>query len=235
MVTTFVHEQTQILVVEDDIEVAELVCEQLEAAGFPTFWAQRGEDAISILENQRAGLVLLDLSLPDVDGFDLLYKVRAQSPIPIIVISGYSQNTDKVRAFEAGADDFISKPYASSILIARIKALIRRVGIPTNVETRLSVGPIEIDITRRQTFLRGKKLHLTPTEYSILVTLMRNTGQVVSHNELMQNVWGDQYGADFSVLRVNISRLRTKLGDSSRQPRLILTIPGGGYTLTTGR
>jgi two-component system KDP operon response regulator KdpE len=163
----------------------------------------------------------------------VLRTVREQSFLPMIILSGFTQEHDKVVALEAGADDFLSKPFIPEELIARVGALLRRVKWTPVAEPRLAVRQLELDLARRQATMRGKRLHLTPIEYGILTTLMRKAGQVVSHDELLRNVWGEQYEGDFSVLRVNISRLRQKLEDNPRHPNYVVTVPGQGYTMPT--
>ncbi len=141
-----------------------------------------------------------------------------------------------MHALEAGADDYLGKPFSPEELVARIQALLRRIEWTPQPETKLVINQLEVDIPHRQVRIRGQKKHLTPVEYGLLVTLMRSAGQIVSHDELLRSVWGDQYiEGDYSVLRVNISRLRQKLEENPRRPTYILTVPGEGYRMPTGR
>jgi two-component system KDP operon response regulator KdpE len=179
--------------------------------------------------------VLLDLNLPDISGLDVLRSVRSHSFLPMIVLSGYGQDRDRVHALEAGADDFLAKPFSPEELVARVKALLRRVEWTPKPETHLRVRDLELDMPRRQAMIRGQRLHLTPIEYGILVMLMKSAGQVITHDELLKAVWGDQYKNDFSVLRVNISRLRQKLEENARRPAYVVTAPGQGYWMPTNR
>jgi DNA-binding response OmpR family regulator len=153
----------------------------------------------------------------------------------MIVLSGFGKDRDRVVALEAGADDYMAKPFSPEELVARVKALLRRVEWTPKPETHLRVRELELDMPRRQATIRGIRLHLTPIEYGILVKLMRNAGQVIDHDELLRSVWGDQYRGDFSVLRVNISRLRQKLEENPRRPAYIVTAPGQGYWMPTNR
>lgn len=228
-------ETRQILVVEDDSNVAEMVLSLLHNAGFHTSTVDDGSKALEYIASASPDLILLDLDLPDINGMEVLRRVRDRSFIPMIVISGYNREGDKVQALEAGADDFLAKPFSPEELIARIQALLRRIQWTPQPETRLVVYQLEMDIPQRQARIRGRKLHLTPVEYGLLVTLMRSAGQVVSHDELLRSVWGEQYEGDYSVLRVNISRLRQKLEENPRRPAYILTVPGEGYRMPTGR
>lgn len=228
-------ETLQILVVEDDEDTAEVVTTLLRDAGFEAFAVDEGRVALDEISAAQPDLVLLDINLPDINGLEVLRTVRANSFLPMIVLSGFGKERDRVLALEAGADDYMSKPFSPEELIARVRALLRRVEWTPKPETKLTVRRLELDMPRRQAQINGKRLHLTPIEYGILVTLMRNAGKVVSHDDLLRAVWGENYRGDFSVLRVNISRLRQKLEDNPRRPAYIVTVPGQGYWMPTGR
>ncbi|NDJ59930.1 MAG: response regulator transcription factor [Chloroflexi bacterium] len=231
---TLSEEQTrQILIVEDDSDTAEVVGTLLENAGYVAVAVARGDLALHEISTTPPDLVLLDINLPDMNGLDVLRQVRINSLLPLIVISGFTQERDKVLALEAGADDYMVKPFSPEELIARVGALLRRVDWTPPLEPKLTVRQLEVDMARRQATLRSKKLHLTPIEYGILVALMRNAGQVISHDDLLRNVWGEQYEGDYSVLRVNISRLRQKMEENPRRPTYIVTVPGQGYCMPT--
>jgi DNA-binding response OmpR family regulator len=228
-------ETLNVLIVEDDEDTAEVVTTLLRDAGYETTTVDHGREALSEIAHEAPDLVLLDLNLPDVSGLEVLKAVRARSFLPMIVISGYGKDRDRVMALEAGADDYMSKPFSPEELIARVRALLRRVEWTPKPETKLVVRRLELDMPRRQAAISGRRLHLTPIEYGILVTLMRNAGKIVGHDDLLRAVWGDNYRGDFSVLRVNISRLRQKLEDNPRRPTYIVTVPGQGYWMPTGR
>jgi DNA-binding response OmpR family regulator len=234
MVTSFDSQDMDILIVEDDEDTAEVVCTLLEDAGFKTRAVECGEDAIEQINDARPDLVLLDLNLPDIDGIDVLRSVRSHSFLPMIVLSGFGRDRDRVVALEAGADDYMTKPFSPEELIARVKALLRRVEWTPRPSTHLRVREMELDIPRRQAVIHGRKMHLTPIEYGILVILMKNAGQIVSHDTLLDAVWGDHHKRDYSVLRVNISRLRQKLEENPRRPVYIVTAPGEGYWMPAG-
>ncbi|GAB4337826.1 MAG: response regulator transcription factor [Phototrophicales bacterium] len=225
----------QILVVEDDEDTAEVVCTLLQEAGYDAVAVDTGELALGEISSQTPDLVLLDLKLPDMNGLEILKTVREHSFLPMIVLSGYGKDRDRVQALELGADDYMNKPFSPEELIARIKALLRRVEWTPKPETKLKVRQLELDMPRRQAAINGKKLHLTPIEYGILVTLMKNAGKIVTHDELLRAVWGDQYKGDFSVLRVNVSRLRQKLEENPRRPTYIVTVPARGYWMPISR
>lgn len=224
-----------VLVIEDDEDTAEMVCNLLETAGYEAVAVSDGSTALDEIAMIAPDLVLLDIHLPDINGLEILKKVRSHSFLPMIVMSGYERDRDRVVALEAGADDFMAKPFAPDELVARVKALLRRVDWTPKPETQITVRKLELNLPRRQATINGKRLSLTPIEYNILLTLMRHAGKVISHDELLQAVWGDSYRGDYSVLRVNVSRLRQKLEENPRRPTYIVTVPGRGYWMPTGR
>ncbi len=226
-----VQDNRQILIVEDDDDTAEVVCTLLNEAGYNAVSVDRGEAALTEIASTSPDLVLLDLNLPDINGLDVLRQVRERSFLPMIVLSGFTKERDKVNALEAGADDYLSKPFSPDELVARVKALLRRINWTPQPETKLNVRQLELDIPRRHAFIRGQPLRLTPIEYGLLVTLMRNAGQIVTHDDLLRGVWNDEYVGDYSVLRVNISRLRQKIELNPRHPAYIVTVPGQGYRM----
>jgi two-component system KDP operon response regulator KdpE len=229
------EETLHVLVVEDDEDTAEVVTTLLKDAGFEASAVDEGRVALDEITRLRPDLVLLDINLPDINGLEVLRTVRAHSFLPMIVLSGFGKERDRVNALESGADDYMSKPFSPEELIARVRALLRRVEWTPKPETKLHVRRLELDMPRRQAMMNGNRLHLTPIEYGILVTLMRSAGKVISHDELLRAVWGENYRGDFSVLRVNISRLRQKIEDNPRRPTYIVTVPGQGYWMPTGR
>lgn len=232
---TVLERTMQVLIVEDDDDTAEVVRTLLKDVGFDAYSVDKGEDALALISTSSPDLVLLDINLPDMNGIDILRSVRSHSFLPMIVISGFGKDRDRVLALEAGADDYLAKPFSPDELIARVKALMRRVEWTPKPETKLAVRRLELDLPRRQATIRGKKLHLTPIEYGILVTLMRRAGKVITHDDLLRAVWGDNYRGDYSVLRVNISRLRQKVEENARRPTYIVTVPGQGYWMPTGK
>lgn len=225
------RDNRQILIVEDDEDTAEVVSTLLNQAGYNAVTVERGEEALYNIASTPPDLVLLDINLPDINGLDVLRQVRTHSFLPMIVVSGFTRERDKVTALEAGADDYLAKPFSPEELVARVAALLRRIDWTPQPETKLTVRQLELDIPRRQAKIRGKALHLTPIEYGLLVTMMRNAGQLVTHEELLRAVWGEEYGDEYSVLRVNISRLRQKIEQNPRHPAYIVTVPGQGYRM----
>lgn len=223
------QDSMQILVVEDDDDTSEVICTLLENAGYRPHPVATGEDALESISRLAPDLVLLDIKLPDISGMEILRTVRAYSFLPMIILSGVGQDRDRVIALESGADDYLNKPFSPEELVARVRALLRRVEWTPNREITLRVRNLELDMPRRQVILNSKRLHLTPVEYGILVTLMRRAGEVVTHDELLQAVWGDNFSGGYSVLRVNVSRLRQKVEANPRRPTYVVTAPGRGY------
>lgn len=226
-------ETRQILIVEDDDDTAEVMVTMLRDSGFETDAVATGSHALAHFRSASPDIILLDLELPDIHGIEIIKRVRAQSFLPMIVISGLTNQAEKVAALEAGADDFLAKPFAPDELVARVRALLRRVDWMPEPQTKIVVRQLELDMPRRQAIIEGEKLHLTPIEYGLLAALMRKAGEVVTHNELLLAVWGDNYKGDYSVLRVNISRLRQKLEGNPRRPEYIVTVAGQGYIMPT--
>jgi two-component system KDP operon response regulator KdpE len=237
MLTLREREQSrQILIVEDEEQTAEAISRLLETAGFTTATVDAGLAALKELQDSPPDLVLLNTDLPDMDGIDLMRQVRERSSLPMIAVSADPDDkAGKVRALEAGADDIVARHAPPEELVARIGAILRRVEWSPASEPRLEVRQLSLDMSRRMAFLHDRKLQLTPIEYSILVALMRHAGHVVSHEDLLKAVWRTGQPNDFSVLRVNISRLRQKLEDNPRRPGYIVTVPGRGYMMPAGR
>jgi len=224
-------ETQNILIVEDDHDAAQIMASVMRDAGFTTEAVMNGNAAIDRVPIDQPDLVLLDLDLPDINGLQVLKSVRETSFLPMIVISGLSDQRQKIAALEAGADDFLAKPFSSDELLARVRALLRRIDWTPEPRTNLRVRRLELDLPLRQAIIRGKRLHLTPIEYGLLTILMRRAGEIITHDELLLAVWGDNYQGDYSVLRVNISRLRQKLEQNPRRPEYIVTVAGHGYTM----
>ena len=231
MADTAEPKNQRILIVEDDPDNAEIYSAMLEVEGYEVVAVDCGEDALDAIKEKEPDLILLDVNLPDINGIDVLKTLRANSIAPTIVYSGYGKGKQSVTALNAGADDYLTKPFSREELTARIYALLRRVGWAPKQATKLQVNDLELDMPRRQVTISGENLHLTPIEYGILSTLMRNVGKVISHEELIESVWGSNYREDYSVLRVNISRLRQKVESDPRRPKYIQTVPGKGYQM----
>jgi two-component system KDP operon response regulator KdpE len=224
---------TLVLVVEDDPNIVDLVRSNLLVRGFSVLVSRRGDDVMSIVETQTPDLVLLDLMLPAVDGFDLCRDLRAQSSVGIIVVSARRGEQDKVRALNLGADDYMTKPFGVEELLARITATLRRSRVaapPVATDGPLHFGDVTIDLDAQLVTKRGEPVHLTPTEFALLRELALSPGKLLSHSMLLRRVWGPGYETETEYTRVYVRRLRAKLEDDDGPP-LIVTEPRAGYRM----
>ena len=225
----------RLLLVDDDVDVRASV-----RLGFELQWrdievleAERGADALRLVEEHRPDLVLLDVGLPDIDGYGVLREIRAFSSVPVIMLTARDQPIDKVRGLEGGADDYIAKPFDHLELMARVRAVLRRLDVkaPAQRTAAYRKGSVEIDTDAHVTRVEGSPVALTPTEWRILEQLVANVGWVVPRERLAARVWGRDEPGDLDALRVFVRRLRGKLGDDAAAPRYIETVRGLGYRL----
>jgi two-component system, OmpR family, KDP operon response regulator KdpE len=222
---------TRALLVEDDPNIVDLVRSNLAVRGFDTVVSTDGMRALQLLETEEPDIVLLDLMLPEADGFDLCRQIRERSAVAVIVVSARGGERDKVTALNMGADDYMTKPFSVEELLARITATLRRtraVGAAEPGPPIITVGDIVIDLTRQQVTKRGQAVHLTPTEFSLLRELVINRGKLLSHAHLLRRVWGHGYQTETEYVRVYVRRLRAKLEEDDAEP-LIITAPRAGY------
>jgi two-component system KDP operon response regulator KdpE len=220
---------TSVLVVDDEPQIRRALRTSLEAHGYEVQTAGNGEEALVVAAEQAPDLVFLDLGLPDIDGTEVIRRLRAFSEVPVIVLSVRDQQADKVAALDAGADDYVTKPFGMEEVLARLRAQLRRAQPEEPAPVVQRYGDLEVDLARRRVTLRGKLVHLTPTEYGLLEALVTNPGKLLTHQWLLRKVWGQGYGAESHYLRVYVRALRRKLGDAAAAPALILTEPGVGY------
>jgi DNA-binding response OmpR family regulator len=224
--------QVTILAVEDEPRSQRLLRVNLEPLGYRIVLSDRAADVEQLVEMHEPDLVLLDIDLPDGDGFHVCERLRARFDVPIIFVSAYDQPTYKARGLGLGGDDYIGKPYDPIELVARIDAVLRRVqGRPLASPAVFHCGPLAIDFGQHRVMLDGVEVPLSRTEYRLLEYLAQNAGRTIVADTLVTKVWGDQYLGDYASLHLYISRLRRKLGEDSRNPRYILTKPGIGYTM----
>lgn len=220
-----------VLVVDDEKALRDFVRRNLEARQYKVLTASNGLEALAVFQTNAIDLVILDLMMPHLDGLETTRRIRQSSNTPIIILTALGEEADKVRAFDLGADDYLTKPFGVGELMGRIKAVLRRAHWqePTPAAERLVRGEICLDAERHVVLLNDKPVDLTPTEFNLLAYLMKNTDKVLPHRVILQNVWGAEYGSESEYLRVYIGRLRQKLEKDPLNPQHLLTEHGVGY------
>jgi two-component system, OmpR family, KDP operon response regulator KdpE len=225
---------TRVLIVEDDPNIVDLMRANLAVRGFDTLVSSDGSKALSLLETEQPDMVLLDLMLPEADGFELCRQIREQSNVAIIVVSARGGERDKVTALNMGADDYMTKPFGIEELLARILATLRRTrpaeAVTESAPSVITIGDLEIDLVAQLVRLGGEEVHLTPTEFALLRELALNRGKLLSRAHLLRRVWGRGYETETEYVRVYIRRLRAKL-ERPGSPPLIITQPRAGYRI----
>ena len=220
----------RILVIDDEAPIRRYLRVALGAQGYTVFEAAAGREALESVPSQRPDLIILDLGLPDIDGVEVTRQLREWSQTPIIILSVREAEEDKIAALDAGADDYLVKPFGTGELMARIRVVMRRQAGAAD-EPVLQAGALRMDLPRRVVTVASREVDLTPTEYDLLRALMQAAGRVLTHRQLLRTVWGAAYESEQHLLRVNISNLRHKLEPDPSQPTLIHTEPGVGYRL----
>jgi two-component system KDP operon response regulator KdpE len=223
-------EGLRVLVIDDEPPIRRFLRTALAAHDYTVMEASTGEEGLTAAASHRPDLIILDLGLPDVDGIEVTKRLREWATIPIIILSVRGQETDKVSALDAGADDYLTKPFGIGELLARIRVAMRRAARST-VDPIFTSGDLTVDFLRRVVKQADREIQLTPTEYDLLRALITNAGKVITHNQLLRQVWGPGYEQETHMLRVNISNLRRKLEPDPTRPIYILTEPGVGYRL----
>jgi two-component system KDP operon response regulator KdpE len=219
----------RVLVVDDEPSIRRFLSVSLTAHGHTIVEASRGEEALAKVMSQRLDLIILDLGLPDIDGVEVTRRLREWTPIPILILSVRSGEADKVAALDAGADDYLTKPFGIEELLARIRTAMRHV--TPAAEPIFTTGELTVDAARRVVLAAGHEVQLTPTEYDLLRVLVIHAGKVLTHRHLVRELWGPNAPDDLHALRVNISNLRRKIEPDPARPRYIVTEPGVGYRL----
>jgi two-component system, OmpR family, KDP operon response regulator KdpE len=220
---------TTILVVEDDRALRVALRAMMRSRELGVLEVGTGEEAVVVASSGNVDVIVLDLGLPDISGLEVLRRVRTFSEVPVIVLTADHEQADKVRALDGGADDYLTKPFDTEELLARIRALMRRVSPAAPGPTLIRVDDLEIDVPRRHVTRSGATVHLTRTELELLELLVRHPGKLLTQEFILREVWGPGYGTESNYLRVYVGQLRKKLGDEAAHPRLILTEPGIGY------
>lgn len=219
---------TIVLVIDDEPQIRRLLRVTLEANGYEVVDAATGQDGIAQAAQCRPEIILLDLGLPDLDGVEVLKRIREWSRVPVIILSVRDRENDKIAALDAGADDFVTKPFGSGELLARVRTTLRR-SQPQAAEAIFRNGSLELDLSTRIVRKHGQEVKLTPTEYALLRLLVVHAGKVLTHRQLLTEVWGPNAIEQTHYLRVHIAHLREKLEDNAAQPRFIITEPAVGY------
>jgi two-component system, OmpR family, KDP operon response regulator KdpE len=220
-----------ILVVDDETAMRRFLRASLSSRGYELLEAETAEQGIVRAASYNPDLILLDLGLPDQDGLVVTQRLREWSKTPIIVLSARGQEQDKIAALDAGADDYLTKPFGVGELLARIRVALRHAAAGPAGQPQLSIGDLEVDLGRRQVRLAGKEVHLTPNEYKLLAELAKHAGRVLTHRQLLRDVWGPNAGDQVQYLRVYMAQLRSKLEREPARPRYLVTEPGVGYRL----
>jgi two-component system KDP operon response regulator KdpE len=223
----------RILLIEDDLHIRRFLRASLNTQGYELLEAGTGQEGLSLAASRVPDIVLLDLGLPDLEGIEVIRRLREWSAVPVIILSARGQERDKVANLDAGADDYLTKPFGVGELLARIRVALRRAspaeeGRPEAVFT---LGKLRVDFERRRVFRQGEEIHLTPIEYKLLSVLIKHQGKVVTHRQLLREVWGPSFTEQNPYLRVFILNLRRKLEEDPTRPHYLLTEPGVGYRL----
>ena len=220
-----------VLVVEDEAHMRSFLRTTLLHNGYEVIEASTGASAVQALRAGGIDLVLLDLGLPDVDGVEVAARARQHGSMPVIVISARHREETKIEALDRGASDYVTKPFGAGELLARIRAALRATETRAPAPALFTVGDLKVSLARRQAWLNGEEVHLTPTEHDLLSVLVRSSGRVVSHRELLRAVWGSEAIEERQYLRVYMRQLRYKLEPEPAQPRYLITVPGVGYRM----
>jgi two-component system KDP operon response regulator KdpE len=220
----------RVLVVDDEQPIRRFLRVTLTSQAYTVIEAASGQEALSGAATQKPDIIILDLGLPDIDGVGVTRLLRQWTQIPIIILSVRGSEEDKIAALDAGADDYLTKPFGVGELLARLRAALRRTARTAN-EPVFTSGNLKVDLARRLITVSGREVQLTPTEYGLLRVLITHAGKVLTHHHLLREVWGAEYGEEFHMLHVNISNLRRKIEPDPARPQFIITEPGVGYRL----
>lgn len=227
------HEKSLILYIEDDPSLLKLVRLSLQEEGYTALLAPDGEEGLRLYEKMRPDLILLGLTLPGIQGLNVLRRIRQESDIPIIILTARTADADKIRGLEMGADDYVGKPFNPDELVSRIRAVLRRAR-PWPNRNRVRAGDVEIDLTLRKVSRNGERITLTRTQWELMRLFAQNPDRILLHAEILQKVWGPEYVGDLEYLRRNIGELRAKLGETAKTAKIIQTVPDIGYVLEGG-
>jgi two-component system KDP operon response regulator KdpE len=220
-----------VLVVDDEKSLRDFVRRNLEIRGYKVLTASNGLEALALFKSESIQLVIMDIMMPHMDGLETTRRIRQDSHVPIIILTALGEETDKVRAFDLGADDYLTKPFGVGELLGRVKAVLRRAdwSEPASNEERIVRGNIVVEMDKHRVTIHGEVIELTPTEFNLLVYLMKNAGKALHHRAILQHVWGTEYGNEAEYLRVYIGKLRQKIEEDPLKPQYLHTEHGIGY------
>lgn len=225
------HQAERILIIEDEAQIRKFLRISLEAHGYEIIEARLGEPGLELSRKEKPDMVILDLGLPDIDGQQLIQRLREWSQVPVIVLSVRSLEEEKVQALDSGANDYMTKPFGIHELIARIRVHLRNTIVVEGEETEFDLGGLHIDLPQREVSVDGEPVHLTKKEYDLLHLLISRPGQIFTHQQILHQVWSPSRENETHYLRVLIGQLRARLGDDPSHPRYIATVQGVGYRL----
>jgi two-component system KDP operon response regulator KdpE len=221
-----------VLLIEDEPQIRRFLRTVLPERGFVLFEADTAKQGLVEAAVRKPDVVILDLGLPDLDGVELVKRLREWSAVPVIVLSARAQESDKVAALDAGADDYLTKPFGVGELLARLRVALRHAVRGVDGSQVFEAGPLKVDLSARRVGLGGREVHLTPIEYRLLTVLIKHAGKVLTHRHLLKEVWGPTHVEDAHYLRIYMAQLRRKLEEDPTRPRFLLTEPGVGYRLS---
>lgn len=224
------RDKVQVVVVDDEVQIRRFLRISLEAGGYTVHEAGTGKEGMFIAAKVRPDLIILDLGLPDMDGVEVVKGLREWTKTPIVILSVRDADLDKVAALDAGADDYLTKPFSTEELMARLRVALRHT-LPEPDLRLFTTGELQVDLTRRLVTARGEPVKLTPTEYALLRLMVQHAGRVLTHRQILKEVWGPAYIDESHYLRVYFSQLRQKIEENPALPKLLLTEPGVGYRL----
>lgn len=224
--------KTVVMVVDDDVRMQRLMQRMLELEGYRVTVASSGEEALEKLDAEKPDAILLDIMMPGIDGYETCRRIREKSSVAIIMVTAKGQDDEKLAGFDAGADDYVTKPFSARELTARVKAVLRRLSmVEEGPAPVFQTGDLKIDFARRIVTMGDKEVELTATEYAVLAYMARNAGMVLTPDQILSRVWGEEYIGEVHLLQVNMARIRRKLGDDPKEPKYIQTRHGIGYIL----
>jgi two-component system KDP operon response regulator KdpE len=222
----------RVLVIDDEETIRRFLRLTLSSQGYTVVEQSSGQGGVSSTATEKPDVIILDLGLPDIDGVEVIKLIRQWTQIPIIILSVRGSESDKIEALDAGADDYLTKPFGVGELLARLRAAVRR-SVRIGNEPIIAIGHLKVDLSKRLVTVSDSEIQLTPTEYELLRVLIIDAGKVLTHRHLLRTVWGAEYGDELHMLHVNISNLRHKIEQDPARPQLIITEPGVGYRLRT--